>query len=180
MNDNDVLMVLFPILNAGLINLGVNGVALKQSYQPRQNGVNIGPVLLLHKISAPRYGFPGRKDTYNTNNQTFNHSESIWRTPTWQVDGLSTQDPRDVNQLTASDIVEAAADVLQQSSTREALLLSKIGIDRILEIRQTYFVNDRERHEQRPSFDFTLTYRREFASTVQPVNDHTLTIQRLC
>ena len=180
MNDNDVLMVLFPILRAGLINLGVSGVALKQSYQPRQNGVNIGPVLFLHKISAPRYGFPGRKDTYNPSTQTFDHSESIWRTPTWQVDGLSTQDPSNLNQLTASDIVEAAADVLQQSSTRNALLVEEIGIERILDIRQTYFLNDRERHEQRPSFDFTLTYRREFASTVQPVNDHNLKVRRLC
>ena len=180
MNDNQVLLILLPILNSGMVSLGVTGVVIKQSYQPRGNGVETDPALYLHKIRAPRYGFPGRKDTYNQNTETFDHTESIWRTPSWQVDGLSTQDPANINQLTASDIVEAAADVLQQSRTREALLQDNIGIERITEIRELYFTDDRERHEQRPSFDFTLTYRREFPSTVQPVNDHTLKIRRLC
>ena len=179
MNDNDVLQVLLPVLSSGLVALGVNGVLIKQAYQPRQTGVEIPPTLYLHKIQAPRYGFPGRRDTYNAENQNFDHVESIWRTPVWQVDGLATQDPANLAQLTASDIVEAAADVLQQIVTRETLLRSNIGIERITNIRESYFTDDRERHEQRPSFDFTLTYRREFTTTVSPVLSQTCKVRRV-
>ena len=180
MNDNDVLRVVIAILRAGLTAIGVPGVTVKQSYQPRKTGVLTGPVVYLHKISAPRYGFPSRKDTYNTMTGVFNHTESVWRTPTWQVDGLSTQNPATVNQLTASDIVEAAADVLQQSSTRITLLRNNIGIERITDVRESYFIDERERHEQSPSFDFTLSYRRVIPTTVQPVNSHTLKVRRVC
>ena len=179
MNDNQVLQALLPILSAGLVTLGVTGVVIKQSYQPRQVGVEVGPALYLHKIMAPRYGFPGRHDVFNTMTNTFDHVENTWRTPTWQVDGLSTQNPSDIAQLTASDIVEAAADVLQQSSTRNALLMENIGIERITTIRESYFIDDRERHEQRPSFDFTLTYRREFSSTVPPVLSQLGNVRRI-
>ena len=139
MNDNDVLRVVIRILIEGLPAIGINGIRVKQSYQPRQTGVLTGPVIYLHKISAPRYGFPGRKDVYNSETAMFDHTESIWRTPSWQVDGLSTQDPANINQLTASDIVEATADVLQQSSTRIELLREKIGIERITDIRGKVF-----------------------------------------
>ena len=180
MNDNQVIRQVIAVLNTGLPALGVNGVLVTRSYQPRQNGVPTGPALFLSKISAPRYGFPGRRDVYNAQRGDFDHTESTWRTPTWQVDGLSTQDPRNLDQLTASDIVEAAADVLQQSSTRNALLQQKIGIQRITNIRENYFIDDRERHEQRPSFDFTLTYRREFTTTVPPVTSFTCKVRRTC
>ena len=179
MNDNEALRVLIPLLRSGLVALGVSGVLVKQSYQPRQTGVEIQPTLYLHKIQAPRYGFPGRQDVFNGNTNRFDHTESIWRTPTWQVDGLATQNPANISQLTASDIVEAAADVLQQSVTRETLLRSNIGIERITNIREDYFTDDRERHEQRPSFDFTLTYRRVFSSTVPPVVSQVCNVRRV-
>ena len=180
MNDNEVLMVVIGILITGLPAIGIRGVSVKQSYQPRKTGTETGPAVYLHKISAARYGFPGKKDVFNTETQDFDHIETIWRTPTWQVDALSIQDPTNLTQLTASDIVEATADVLQQSSTRTTLLNSNIGIERITDIREGYFADEYSRYEQRPSFDFTLTYRREFSSTVPDVTDHILNVNRIC
>ena len=179
MTDNQILIVLLPILTTGLTAVGVTGVKIKQNYQPRQSGAEIQPTLYLHKISAPRYGFPGRKDVFNATNNNFDHTETIWRTPTWQVDGLSTQNPANLTQLTASDIVEAAADALQLQTTRLALLRSNISIERITTIRENYFLDDRERHEQRPSFDFTLTYRRSFRSVVPQVTGSRCRLRRV-
>ena len=174
MNDNQVIAVLISVMRMGLDEIGLTDVQIRQNYQPRKVGVSSQPVLYFHKISAPRYGFPGRRDSYNSTNRNFDHSESIWRTPTFQVNGLSTQNPADINQLTASDIVEQTADVLQQSNTRTRLLAQKIGIFRITQIREDYFHDDRDRFEQSPSFDFTLSYRRVIDSTVQPVTDFSL------
>lgn len=179
MNDNQVLAIVIAILNAGLPTIGIPGVTVLQNYQPRIQGVPTTPVVYLHKINAPRYGFPGQSDVYNSSTQLFDHVDSFWRTPSWQVNGLSTQDPADTTQLTASDIVEGTADVLQLPSTRTQLLQNNIGILRITDVRETYFIDDRDRHEQQPSFDFTLTYQRMIQSTENPVTCFNLDIDRI-
>ena len=179
MNDNQIIAILIQVIRTGLNLFGMNNVSIKQNHQPVQTGVEPGPVVYLHKINAPRYGFPGRKDVFNNTTNVFDHTETIWRTPTFQVDGLATQNPANITSLTASDIVEATADVLQSSATREALLVSGIGIERITNIRESYFSDERDRFEQSPSFDFTIDYRREFTSTVQEVSRHLLRCHRI-
>ena len=180
MNDNQVIAALIVALRAGLDLKNLQAVQIKQKYQPRDIGVPVQPTLFIHKIMAERYGFPSRKDVFNSMNNNFDHTEAIWRTPTFQMDGLATQNPADINSLTASDIVEAAADVLQSQAFREALLVDCIGIQRITTIRENYFTNDRERYEQNPSFDFVLTYRPEWKSTVPEVSDYTLNVRNVC
>ena len=180
MNDNDVIAILITVIRTGLASLGLRQVAVKQSFQPTQTAVESGQVVYLHKITAPRYGFPGRFDVYQPASRDFKHTETIYRTPTFQIDGLSRQDPSNINQITASDLVEQAADVLQTSTTREALLRSCIGIERITAIRENYFLNSQDHFEQIPSFDFVVNYRREIESTAQQVTQHTLNTRRIC
>ncbi len=179
MNDNVVIRHLIAAMRTGLDSLGMQSVKIKQGYQRRQGITETGPTVYLHKVIAARVGFQSRKDVFNPANNNFDHTETIWRAPTWQVDGLSTQDPSSLIQLTASDIVEATADVLQLASTRETLLRNNIGIQRITTVRQDYFLNDRERHQQRPSFDFVLVYRHEIRSTVPQVTDSRCLINRV-
>ncbi len=179
MNDNQVLAILIAILRNGFNLLAMPDIAIKQSYQPTKQGTPEGAAIFIHKIMAPRYGHPGRRSTYNAGNANFDTVDSIWRTPTFQISGLSPQNPADAASLTASDIVETAADILQTESTRETLLQSGIGIYRILSIRESYFVDDRDRHEQEPSFDVTLTYRREFQLTTPAVTATDAAIYRI-
>ena len=175
MNDNDIIALVIRVLRTGLDAKNLQSVQIKQKYQPRDIGVPNGPVIYLHKISADRYGFPGRNDVYNRANGNFDHTESIWRTPVYQVDALSPNtNPADLTIPTASDVVETAADVLQLSSTRETLLAANVGIQRITTIRQNYFTDDRDRYEAAPSFDFTLTYRRQWITTTPPVDSYIL------
>ena len=180
MNDNDVIAALIVALRVGLDLKNLQNVLIKQNYQPRDIGTPSQPTIFLHKIMADRYGFPSRKDVFNESTRLFDHTEAIWRTPTFQLDGLSTQDPANINSLTASDIVETAADVLQSQAFQEALIVDRIGIQRITSVRENYFTNDRERFQQNPSFDFILTYRPEWQSTVQPVNTYTFTTRPIC
>ena len=179
MNDNDVIAIIIAILRSGFVALSQPSIVIKQNYQPTQQGVPDEPALFLHKIMAPRYGFPGRHSTYNTANANFDTVESIWRMPTFQVSGLAQQDPNDIASLTASDIVEMAADILQTRATRQTLLDSEIGIFRIQQVRQLYFVNDKDRFEQEPSFDFTLSYRRTFNLTTPAVTATEVNISRV-
>lgn len=179
MNDNDVWQIIIALIRAQLDALGLTTVAVKQSYQPTQQGVPEGPAVFIHKIDAKRYGHPGSRSVYNMVDDDFDTTESIWRNPTFQVNGLSVQDPTDTTQLTASDIVEITADILQSRSTRATLLASGIGILRIADVRVLYFVNDRDRHEQEPSFDFTLSYRRTTTFKTPVVTGQQANIQRV-
>lgn len=83
--------------------------------------------------------------------------EQAWQS-TYQVNALSVQNPNDVNQLTASDIVRAVRAILQSSATIDLLQKSGVGILYVRQIRNTPFVDDRERNEFNPSFDFALTH----------------------
>jgi len=87
---------------------------------------------------------------------------------TFQISGLSTQNPANTTQLTASDIVNYASYVMQSLATITALEAQNVGILRILDIRNPYFSDDRVRYEASPSFDFTLTHKQTII-TVQPV-----------
>lgn len=179
MNDNDVFQIIRAILLQGMIDMGQPGVQVKQAFQPDQTGVPSPPVILLHKIGVQRYGWPKRRAVFNDTTDVFDQTEIFWRAPTFQVAALAIQDPGDLTQLTASDLVEAAADILQLDATLTTLRASQIGIDRITQVRVPYFIDDRDRHEQSPSFDFTLTYQHEITSTVPVVTEQQLNIHRI-
>ena len=179
MNDNDVIMVLIALLNSGYTGLGIPDVIVKQAYQPTMQGVPTNRAVFLSKVLAPRYGYPGTTNTFNVLDDDFDTVESIWRSPTFQITGLATQDPSDITSLTASDIVEKAADILQTRSARQTLLTSGIGIQRIQNIREIYFIDDRDRHEQIPSFDFTVSYRVTFQFKTPVVNTFEADIHRV-
>lgn len=174
MNDNQIIALIISVMRSGLDALNLGSVLIKQQYQPRQSAIETAPTLYLHKVLAPRYGYPSRKDIFNTVSGEFDHTETIWRTPTYQVSGYALQNPADITSLTASDITERAADVMQTSATRLALLASNVGIIRITDIRENYFVDERDRFEQNPSFDFVLSYQATINTTVPPVDNHCL------
>lgn len=179
MNDNDILILLISVLRTGFTGLSLPDIGIKQSYQPTAQGVPLDPTLFIHKVMAPRYGFPGRFSTYNTMTANFDTVESIWRTPTFQISALAVQNPANVNSLTASDYAEMAADVLQTEATRQTLLQSDVGIYRIMTVRPAYFVNERDRFEQEASFDVTLTHKREFTLTTPAVTATEAEIHRV-
>ena len=179
MNDNTVLMSVIAALRAGLNSFGLSQVRIKQSYQPRQTGVEIDPTVYLHKITADRWGWVGRKDVFNTSSSMFDHTDVHYRAVTWQVNGLATQDPANLSQLTASDIVECAADALQTEDTIRALIAARIRMEHITTVRELYFLDDRERHEQNPSFDFTVTYQVNRSAVVPPVVRSGCTLHRI-
>lgn len=86
------------------------------------------------------------------------HTERQWYETTFQISGLAIQDPADVDSLTASDIVNIGISVMQSDATRAALRAKNIGILRVEDVRNPYFVDDKGRFEASPSFDFTLTH----------------------
>ena len=87
---------------------------------------------------------------------------------TFQFNALATQDPSNTANLTASDILNYAAYVMQSLTTITALEAIGVGVLKIGQIRNPYFVDDRDRFEANPSFDVSFTTKQTII-TVQPV-----------
>lgn len=178
MTDNDLIKLILTILNAGFAAQGLT-VTVRQSFQPTKQGIYNGAQVFFTKISDVRYGYLNRKDVYNADISQFDHVESQKYESTFQVNALCIQDPANINSLTASDYVNLAASIMQSDYARSVLMASNIGILRITAVRNPQFVDDKDRFEASPSFDFTLTYNRDLNFTVPVVESSEYNIARV-
>ena len=158
MTDNSLIQLFLPIINAGLIADGFLDVTVKQSNQPTMQGINKNGTVYFFKVANKRYGFLKRLDVWNTVSMQFDHAEQQYYETTFQISALVLQSPKNTSLPTASDLVNEVSSIMQSDNTRAILNASKVGILRISEISNPYFMDDRENFEATPSFDFVLTY----------------------
>lgn len=159
MLDNELFTLLIDILARGEIVANLPPIAIVQAYQPTQQGIGSTPTAYLHKVSDHRLGFPYRADTWDPVIGQLVHLEVQDYETTFQLSALSTQKPATPMQLTASDIVNQMAYILQSSSTIEKLNAQGVGMLRIQDIRNAPFLDDRDRFEFSPSLDFTVQHK---------------------
>ncbi len=178
MNDKQVLVILIGIIRAALNNQGITDIDILRGFQTRQQGVPERGVIYIHKISTQRYGHPEEVNAYNSGNDNIDQSSRFWKTPAWQF-SIRKQESTDVDAMTAGDLADIVSDIMQLPSTRDALLLSGIGLERVLQIRNMYEVNEKDRNEHIPNFDVTLSYNRVYESTVIAVDDIEHNISRV-
>ncbi len=178
MFDNEIMRVLVQSLRNALgqfvvdSNFLVEPPIVKQSYQPTQQGVPTAPTVFIHKIGDHRYGSPRSVYEWDTDRQIMVNTETQQMETMYQVGALFIQEPANMVQLTASDLVNATANILQMDFFLSILRENNIGIERITQIRQTFFYDDRDRQEASPSFDFTVTHKNitiRDASTVKTI-----------
>lgn len=65
MLDNPLIALIISTLNAGMASIGQSSIAVKQSFQPTQQGANSAPTIYLNKVADRQYGFPERQDIKN-------------------------------------------------------------------------------------------------------------------
>ena len=154
--DNQLIQLFLPIIKAGLLADGFNNVTVKQSNQPTMQGINTNPTVYFFKLNNKRYGYLGRDDVWNGSQIV--HTETQYIESTWQMQALVLQNPATPNQYTASDLVNEVASIMQSDSTRTILNNNGIGILRVGDLINPYFVDDHDNFEASPSFDFVLIY----------------------
>lgn len=166
MNENVLIANLLTVLHAGFASRSIT-VGIKQNYQPTQQGAPSAPTVFLHKINDNQYGYPGRKDAWNTGLAVMQHTENQWIETTFQVNATAIQDPANTTQLTSGDYVKTAARILGSDAAVTSLAALGIGILRIQKIRNTQFVDEKAQNEASPSFDFTVSYQ-DVETTSEP------------
>jgi hypothetical protein len=172
MNENVLAAELRTTLLDGLTRLGIDNVQVKQSYQPTAQGLS-QPCIFIHKISQKPRGHNARNDKFNEDESIMVHTDKQVFETVYQVSAAVDRDVTDAFQLTASDLVRASSRILASEQARAYLLQKKIGIIRVADIINPFFIDDRERNESSPSFDVTLThedvriYESEIVQTVE-------------
>ena len=171
-SDNALISYFLPLLVAGLDAAGYTGVPVVQSYQPTMEGVPTTGVVYFQKIGNKRYGFLGRQDKWNVSTSQMDHTEWQYFETTFQVSALFRQNPYNPT-YTASDLVNEAAWIMQSDVTREYLNGLGIGILRVTDVINPFFVDDRDNFEASPSFDFTLVYLNQRDSLLPVIDQFT-------
>lgn len=161
-----------------------------QSYQPTFQGTPTQPTLFIYKIGDQRVGFPEKKSKWIVQNQdigtetenpittesgaliqadgsgqgVMQHWEVQRYLTTFQISALATQDPSTPMQLTASDLVNYAVSVMQSDTFIAAIEAQGVGVLRISDVRNPYFIDDRGQFEASPSFDAVLAHNQVIVS----------------
>ena len=163
MQDNDLIKVIIAELKAQLSAFSLSDVKIKQSYQPTQQSVSNQRRIFMHKVANPQVGsgfkYVGDKRT-----------QQYLKRASFQFDALAQQDPSDIDSLTASDILTTAADLLQSYDAVRNLRNNGVNIERVTDVRPSYFINDKDRNESSPSFDLTVTYQHEYEKEIPSIN----------
>lgn len=172
MLDNALISLIISTIIAGEVTAGIPDTPIAQAFQPTNQGVSTQPTAFIYKIADHRFGFLGRSDVWDANSATMVHVESQKYETTFQISVLSIQNPATPTQMTASDMCNLIAAILQSSVSIQTFQDQGVGIERITDVRNPYFMDDRNRFEASPSFDIVFTHDQIISSTT-PIIDQT-------
>jgi len=158
MQDFELIRETITVLKAGLAARSLNDALIQQAFQPTQQGTPTPPSIQIYKLNDDLIGHPKIKDVWDRDQEIMVHTESQWMAGTFQLSTLKISDPKMTSQINAFDLASICVQILNGEKGRLALKAKGIGIDRISQIRNPFFKDDRERFEAQPSFDFTLTH----------------------
>lgn len=176
---NDKAMV--ALIMAQVLPRMTAGVALARNFQPRLQGAATGPIVYFTKITDRRYGWNRRSDVVDAPalDLTFTHTEAQLYETTYQFTALVPQDPAATTELTESDVLNAVSAIIQSDGLMAAFRTAGVGVQRVTDVRNPYFVDDRERFEASPSFDVVLTHYRSVTATIPGVVTYETNFNRI-
>lgn len=182
MNDNQLITLILAVLNAQLADVGLTGTVLVKAYQPIRQGVEQSPGYeptksgYLVKLFDKRDGFPREDYVYNATDEAEIRTQTQVYHSTFQLTALAVQVPGATTMLTASDVANLLAGLLQNPETMAAFQAQGVGILAITDIRNPYFLDDRDRYEASANFDFTLVHNQVLTKSVPYSDTVTVTL----
>jgi len=162
-----------------LADYGYGAVAVKKNFQPTQQGAPSGLAILFAKLFDVRHGSPQRLEVWNAASQQFDYVESIQVETTYQFSAMAARDPADLDALTATDYLKAAAAAVQSDNMLAALRAQGVGVLRVREIRNTPVVNEKGEFAENPTFDVVLTHRDAYTDVLPAVVASEVNINRV-
>lgn len=181
-NDNPIIELILTVLNGQLADVGLAGTVIVKAYQSVRQGVELSPgytetkAAYLVKLYDKRDGFPEEDYVWDEVNQVETRTQTQVYHSTFQLTTLAVQTPGNTTQLTASDTANLISALLQNQETMALFQAQGVGILAITDIRNPYFLDDRDRYEASPSFDFTLVHKQVLTKSVPYSDTVTVTL----
>jgi hypothetical protein len=157
---------------SGKINIGdiLSGTGITGNPTIASNGSGTGGTGT-YNLSA---SFSVSSEAMTTATMTMVHTEEQQYETTFQLSALATQNPATPTQYTASDICNLCAAILQSSVAIQTFEANQVGIERVTDVRNPYFDDDRQQNEASPSFDYCLTHKQIIVSTTPVIQSTTI------
>ena len=160
MNDKALFALVRGLLIAEFAEQAVPlpGGVLRANQVQRQ-GTQTDACLYFYKLNSVRYGSPEVTDKYDADagdivETTTQNYRTFLQFEAW-VPQTNSESER-----TPADYVEMAADLISLPASIEALQAAGVGLERITDVRNPYFLDDRNQNSASPSFDVTFTHKR--------------------
>ena len=169
MTTDQLIQLFIPIIQTGLTNAGFTSTQILQSFQPTDLGAFDGSVVYFYKLGDYRYGFSQMEAYWDTNTSQMIESEVQRYETSFQI--TAWNGVPSLTQNVTSDIINTVAATLQSQYCVTTLEAAGVGILRVTNIRNENFVDDRDRFNFAPSFDFTLTHKVLNTSVIQPSSE---------
>lgn len=182
MNDNQLYTLILQVLNAQLADVGLAGTVIVKAYQPVRQGVEASPGYeptrsgYLTKLTDTRDGSPREAYVWDEVNQVETRTQTTVIHSTFQLTTLAVQVPGNTTQLTASDVANLLSAVLQNQYTIHLFQQQGVGILNITDIRNPYFIDDRNNYEASANFDFVLVHNQVLTKSVSYTDTVTVTL----
>lgn len=179
MTDTELDILFRQQLLAGLARQGAVTVPVVAAYQPTTEGRESQAAIYFFQLADNRYGWQGRSREFSTVDGTITTTESQIILSGYQVYALAPQDPEDLSLPTAKDLVNLAAMICNSQPFVIGMREGGAGVQRVTQIRSPYFVNDEGQFEASPSFDITISHKRQIQEVTPVAEDATLSIHRV-
>ncbi len=157
----------------------LTGVVLARKFQPRQQGAATGPIVYFFKVGDHNHGSPKREELLNGAGVVFDQTQRQLVESTYQFSAWIPQSPQDVAAPTESDVLNIVSAIMQSDTIIQAFEAAGVGVLRITDVRNPYFVDEHDRFEAEPTFDIVLTHYRNLAFTVPAVDTYEANIYRV-
>ncbi len=119
-------------------------------------------------ISDRRYGWQYRKNQVDLEEGTITTTEGQYMESGFQFMALAPQDTDDLSLPTPKDLLNTAALICNSMPFIQGMRSGGAGVQRVTQVRNPFFVNDRGQFEASPSFDVIISHKRSIEE-VTPV-----------
>ncbi|ABL96844.1 hypothetical protein BcepF1.113 [Burkholderia phage BcepF1] len=169
MTDLELIDTVVPYIEAAIASQGWPFLVVQKD-QPTQQGVpSIGTVFfeLLFNIE---YGSPATENQYNAASNQFDEIETQLVITTIQISALIPQDPKNIDQPTANDVLQYVKRYVASRNIARELVKKKVNIYRVSEVRAQWFEDDNHQFSNHPNFDLEVTHSGKVTFSVAAVD----------
>ncbi len=171
MNEYELFRLIRAHLLSGFADNSLSGVRVVRSYQQIKATAPNGPAIIMHAIGSQRVGWQGRDFRIEgaDDNKVATRTDTQNHIKTFQFNALvplpAPGEEAD-DTLTAGDLLDMAAMLLQNGEMLALCKANGLGIERITAITPNYVQDENDNWEYEPSFDLSVAVKKVLSHSV--------------